>query len=399
MKRVLQVDDDPVVLRIYRPALLRAGFQLETAADGLEAIKAIRTQKPDIVVLDLMMPKFSGVDVLQFIRSQPDLADLPVLVLSNLYMDDMVAKAVELGARKGLLKVRCNPALLVATIDQILEAQGRPEPPSTARPPAGSAQLPASAQLGAASPRAGAEEASPSGEVKQKVRAELLANAGATCGAIRQCYEAFATARTDAERELRLQDLYRKVRFVTATAGIGGCHRLAHMASAFEALLFVLMEQRSTLTHSLRRTASMAVDCLEVLFRHAAEPEVEPPTRAQILVVDDDPAFNRRAVSALGNAMLEATGTLDPLAGLQLMQTRRFDLLVLDLDMPRLGGIEFARRARALPGHEKIPIIYLAGPGAPDAVPAGGNDVIAKPIILLELAAKAVRCLLTPQFA
>ena len=74
MKRVLLVDDDPLILRMYNSALSQRGFQVDIAADGLSAIKFLREAPPDVVVLDLMMPTLSGVEVLKFLRRQPNLA-------------------------------------------------------------------------------------------------------------------------------------------------------------------------------------------------------------------------------------------------------------------------------------------------------------------------------------
>src|ERR1043166_1793230 len=123
MKRILFVDDDPIVVRIYQEALSRRGFQVDVAQDGLAATKALRANKPDLMVLDLMMPKLSGVDVLKFTRSQPGLADLPVIVLSNSYMSDLVQGAAAAGAQKALLKVRCTPSILAGVIGEVLEGQ------------------------------------------------------------------------------------------------------------------------------------------------------------------------------------------------------------------------------------------------------------------------------------
>src|SRR5437588_12467821 len=105
MSKVLLVDEDPVVLKIYGDGLSKHGLEIESAADGLEAVKVLRTRKPDLVVLDLMMPKFSGVDVLKFIRAQKDLAGMPVVVLSNAYMGDLAREAVALGVQEALPKV------------------------------------------------------------------------------------------------------------------------------------------------------------------------------------------------------------------------------------------------------------------------------------------------------
>src|SRR5438552_9439550 len=120
MNKVLLVDDDPMILKIYREGLSKHGLEVESAADGLEAVKTLRSSRPDLVVLDLMMPKFSGADVLKFIRGQKDLAGLPVVVLSNAYMGDLAREAVALGVQKALLKVRCTPARMAKVINDIL---------------------------------------------------------------------------------------------------------------------------------------------------------------------------------------------------------------------------------------------------------------------------------------
>src|SRR5690349_3894737 len=121
MKQILLVDDDPIAVRIYRDGLVRQGFDVSTAGDGLAALKALRASKPDAVVLDLMMPKLSGVEVLKFMRAEKQFEKIPVIVLSNAYMDPLAQDAAELGAQKGLLKVKCNPASLALALREVLE--------------------------------------------------------------------------------------------------------------------------------------------------------------------------------------------------------------------------------------------------------------------------------------
>src|SRR3974377_1499044 len=120
MRNILLVDDDPVVLRMYKDGLVQLGAHVETAEDGLAAIQALRGRTPDVVVLDLMMPRLSGVEVLKFIRAEARLKDLPVIVLSNSYMNDLAAEAVALGVQKALLKIRCSPSVLFGMINDII---------------------------------------------------------------------------------------------------------------------------------------------------------------------------------------------------------------------------------------------------------------------------------------
>src|SRR6266850_7703052 len=102
MKRILLVDDDAIIRDIYRQGFVQEGFAVETAADGLAAMKALRDGKPDLVVLDLMMPKFTGADVLKFIRSQPALGSTPVVLFTNNFMGELPKTALGLGVERAI---------------------------------------------------------------------------------------------------------------------------------------------------------------------------------------------------------------------------------------------------------------------------------------------------------
>jgi two-component system phosphate regulon response regulator PhoB len=80
--RILVVDDEPDLLDLVRLSLLEAGFSVETAASGQQALEALRRAAPELVVLDLMLPDMSGTEVCRFIRGRPELADVLVLMLT-----------------------------------------------------------------------------------------------------------------------------------------------------------------------------------------------------------------------------------------------------------------------------------------------------------------------------
>src|SRR5665213_1217456 len=95
MKTIFIVEDNPVISKLYRDKFLREGFQVELAEDGLAAMKMLAKLRPDLVVLDLMLPHFSGVDVLKQIRATPDLKATPVVILSEAYMSDLAQAAAK----------------------------------------------------------------------------------------------------------------------------------------------------------------------------------------------------------------------------------------------------------------------------------------------------------------
>ena len=123
MKRVrtiLYIEDDAVVRMAYQRRLEVEGYLVVPAADGLEAMKQLSTTVPDLVLLDLVMPRFSGEEVLQYIRKTKSLAHLPVIVLSTNSIDDATQEHLLESASKRILKSLCTPATLLAAIQEAL---------------------------------------------------------------------------------------------------------------------------------------------------------------------------------------------------------------------------------------------------------------------------------------
>lgn len=81
-KKALVVDDDPVVIRLVKEILKNLGFTVETAKDGIDAMVLIKKEKPDLIVLDIMMPELNGYDVLRTLKFTDELKDIPVLLLT-----------------------------------------------------------------------------------------------------------------------------------------------------------------------------------------------------------------------------------------------------------------------------------------------------------------------------
>ena len=119
-RTIVYVEDNPVVLMAYRNRLERDGFHVAPVADGLEAMKLLSQQVPDVVILDLVLPKFSGVDVLKFIRSNPRFNTVSVIILSTNSIIDTADEYVLERANKRLLKGTCTPAIMVQAIHELL---------------------------------------------------------------------------------------------------------------------------------------------------------------------------------------------------------------------------------------------------------------------------------------
>lgn len=117
-KSILYIEDDLVVLTAYRDRLRKEGFDVEGTLDGMEAMKILSARDFDLIILDLMLPRFSGEELLRAIRSNPRLKKIPVLIFStNL---ESVAEPVEALADRFLLKGHCSFAAMLQNIYDLL---------------------------------------------------------------------------------------------------------------------------------------------------------------------------------------------------------------------------------------------------------------------------------------
>ena len=101
---VLAVDDVPLNLILIQKMLAKFNFQIRTAGHGVQAMEAIAAQKPDLVLLDLMMPVMDGFEVITRVRSTPKISDIPIVVLSALNSNEDIVKGYQLGANDFITK-------------------------------------------------------------------------------------------------------------------------------------------------------------------------------------------------------------------------------------------------------------------------------------------------------
>src|SRR5689334_23242946 len=124
MKKILIIEDDQIVANIYRNKFSLEGFQVEIANDGVAGLDTIRSFKPDAVILDLMLPKMTGVDLMKKVRNEAAFQKLPIIVFSNTYLTNMVQEAWKAGATKCLSKANCSPKQLLDVVRSTLHSNG-----------------------------------------------------------------------------------------------------------------------------------------------------------------------------------------------------------------------------------------------------------------------------------
>jgi two-component system alkaline phosphatase synthesis response regulator PhoP len=118
LKKVLIVDDEADILEIISYNLIKEGYEILTAKNGLEALDTVSTFKPDLVILDIMMPRMSGVEVCKILRSKPEYNDMLIIFLTALSDESSQIKGLETGADDYVSKP-ISPKVLVSRVNAI----------------------------------------------------------------------------------------------------------------------------------------------------------------------------------------------------------------------------------------------------------------------------------------
>lgn len=120
MTKLLLVDDDTLLIKVYSTVLSSSGYEVDTAADGLEAYEKLRANQYAIVVSDIMLPKMTGFDLLEKMKSDPKLAAIPVISMTNLTTDHICETAMAKGASWCCIKDSLTPKDLLQVVADIL---------------------------------------------------------------------------------------------------------------------------------------------------------------------------------------------------------------------------------------------------------------------------------------
>ncbi|MBU4023064.1 response regulator [Patescibacteria group bacterium] len=120
-ENILIIEDDKFLRELISKKLISQGFKIDEAIDGEEGLKKLQEIKPDLILLDLILPGLDGFEVLQRIKDDPGIASIPVLILSNLGQKDEIEKGLRLGAVDFLVKAHFTPEEIVQKIKQVLE--------------------------------------------------------------------------------------------------------------------------------------------------------------------------------------------------------------------------------------------------------------------------------------
>ncbi len=427
MSKVLIIEDDPIIANIYRSRLDKEGFEVEIAADGQTGFYRVHEAHPDALLLDLMLPKMDGLQILRKIRAQKAYEKLPVMVFTNAYVPNMINEANQAGATQVFNKASLTPRQIIDALKNAMSSKGSAQkepaaPIQTSQPAAASAPgaatpapTPSLAQVDAPSTTPTDVSTSPAPtqprepKIKEpliKVDAEedaafekellrtFLESAPESLAGLRKLMHEFLRAPNETARLGLLFEMYRKVHSLTGNAAMVGIKNIAQMCSALEALLKELNEKPKNITPSVMRTIAHVVDFLGILFEKGTGPSVMDNPPISILVVDDEIISRRAIIYALEKAQLKSEGIEDPMQADKLLSQKQYDLIILDVDMPGMNGFELCTRLRSLPLNQTTPVIFVTSltdfESRARSSLSGGNDLIAKPFFFIELTVKAL---------
>lgn len=121
-KKIIIIEDEELMLDLLQTKLTKEGYEISIARNGEEGLRVMREVKPDLVLLDIVMPKMSGLEVMEEMAKDKEIKDIPVIIISNSGQPVEIDKAQKLGAKDWLVKTEFDPQEVV---DKVVKQIGR----------------------------------------------------------------------------------------------------------------------------------------------------------------------------------------------------------------------------------------------------------------------------------
>ena len=382
MKKILIIEDDPIVSHIYRSRFQNEGFEVDVAADGQLGYYRLHEWKPDALVLDLMLPKLNGLDLLKKIRAIREFEKLPVVVFTNAYVANMIQEALAAGASGVYNKSAVTPRQIIDVLDSLLS-------PERARGDA-AIPLPDPAETGHATPVLNNKDDS---SFQKELLTSFIASSASAVSEMRKLLQD-ANRADETSRAAQVQLLYRKVRSFSSNASLAGLSALGKIGAATEALVKEMIDKPKSVTTSTLRTTAHVIDFFGELCKPGLRSDLADNPPINILIADDEVLSRRAIVYALEKAFLKATPVEDGEAALAQARSTKFDLIFLDVNMPGMDGFQLCDRLRQNTPNQNTPVIFVTGSAdfqvRAQSTLRGASDLIAKPFMFIELTVKAL---------
>ncbi len=309
-RRIIIADDDPFIGEIYRTKLTREGFEIACVRDGEEAIAKLQSWHPDLLLLDMSMPRVGGVEVLKFIRSDSVLSELPVIVLSNTSSDSVMAEIWDLKPTVYLTKRDSKPKNVM---DQILAVFS-------------------------------SSDYRPSREEPSKIRtAESVAGGRFDIDSAKESLKRFAGAAADSDRADLLLDSFKLINTPLKQLKEQDPRSTVYQyANAFENLYETLYTKPESINRFSCATLIRATSILNRVLQLAAEGDVFVQTPARALVAVEPDELRDDVCHCIDRPGFSVVATRDSSIALSLIDDNRFDIACFNT--ARFGAIEKIRK-------------------------------------------------------
>lgn len=360
-KRVLLLHEDRLLSNLFREKLEGAGFAVDAGRSGDIALETLAERRPDAVVIDPVLPGPDIVDLIKELRASGGGKPTPVVVLPTARAA-LSETTQEAGADVVLLR-GVNPVADV--IDAVQTKLGLEKTSSVAR-----------------------------GLAFRPDDSWLKMSLGSAPDTLTNLRRALHEASREGGSPSALAEFYRYAHGFAEQMAILGQRPLQALGTQIEMLAHDLNRFPEQVNPSVLRTLGQAIDFLSTLLPDAVRLRLRDPATTQVLVVDDEDGARKIIMAAMRMANLKSMAADTPSTGLSALGVQGFDLIFLDVGLPEMNGFELCAKIRALPMHEKTPIIFITGMATfqnrVQSSLSGGNDFVGKPFSIPELGLKAL---------
>ena len=122
-KKILIIEDDYFIRELYERQLKKREYDVVSAADGAEGLVKAAEESPNLILLDIMLPKLNGLDLLGTLKAKPETKDIPVVLLTNLGQESVIKEGFKLGAKGYLIKSAYTPEQIISEVESFLSEE------------------------------------------------------------------------------------------------------------------------------------------------------------------------------------------------------------------------------------------------------------------------------------
>lgn len=293
--RIMVADDDPFIVELYRAKLTREGFEVAGVSDGEEAIAKLRAWHPDLLLLDMSMPRMGGLEVLQFVRSDSKLKDTPVIVLSNTSSDSVMTEIWDMKPARYLTKRDSKPKKVMEEILEVFR------------------ELP---------------DASHGDDEPSGIRASSQSrNIPFDFDSAKDALSTFVSAADGRDRSDAMLDAYKNIQApLNKMKDVDPRTTVYQYANAFDNLYETLYTKPEYINASTYATLRQATEILPRVLQLLDERELSVQTDARVLLASDDEDLRESICRFIDRPGYSIVATRDPQIAISLMDDNRFGI-------------------------------------------------------------------------